>query len=793
MTEPLEQFRLALAGRNIIPPADLIADGKLHRCDAEGRRGKNDASYILHLDEGVPAGGFQNWRDGLGWEDWHMERSRPLTLADKRAYQERVTAMRAQREEEEIRRRDEAAHKARTLWESAMHASEHGYLKAKGVKPHGMRVDGEALIVPMRDIHGTLHSLQSISPDGNKLFLSGGRTKECYCSIGKPKGHLIVCEGFATGASIHEATGHAVAVAFNAGNLPAVAVALHEKFPTMTITIAADDDHQTPGNPGLTKATEAAIAVGGMLATPAFPADRPAKATDFNDLHQISGLDVVRRCIQAARPVGADAWPVPEPLLISYPPVPYPVEVLPQTIRHAVEEVVGFVKAPISLAASSALAAVSVAVQGLYDVERAPGLKSPCSLYLLSIADSGERKTSCDGYFKQSLENWQQKEAESLKPSIDRYVADKAAWEAKKTGILDAIKQAARKNEPTEEFERTLHDVQREAPNLVRLPRLVRGDDTPENLGWALTKEWPSAGVLSSEAGVVFGSHGMSSDSVMRNLALLNVAWDGGSTHVGRRSSESYSIVGVRLTMGLQVQESTLRAFFDKSKGLARGTGFLARFLIAWPESTMGTRLYNDAPDWSKLRAFNQRVEDLLQSPLSIDDEGRLSTTTLQLSASAHAAWVAFQNEIELKLSPDGELRNVKDVASKVADNAARLATLFQVFEHGAGPISADAMVRGAKLAAWHLSEAQRFLAQFDMPVEWLQAERLERWLIRHCEREGKNCVSSSTALQYGPLRDKATLQAAVAHLEELGRVRIVNSGKKRTILVNPALLKGAV
>jgi putative DNA primase/helicase len=122
----------------------------------------------------------------------------------------------------------------------------------------------------MRDTAGTVHSLQTIAPDGNKMFMSGGRIKGCYFGIGKPKGALIVCEGFATGASIHECTGHAVAVAFNAGNLEAVAVALRIKYPDFKIIIAADDDHQTPSNPGLTKATAAFKAACASLAVPVF-------------------------------------------------------------------------------------------------------------------------------------------------------------------------------------------------------------------------------------------------------------------------------------------------------------------------------------------------------------------------------------------------------------------------------------------------------------------------------------------------------------------------------------------
>jgi hypothetical protein len=115
-------------------------------------------------------------------------------------------------------------------------------------------------------------------------------------------GPLCLCEGFATGASIHEATGYPVAVGFNAGNLLAVAKALRKRFPELDLLVCADDDVCTPGNPGLAQAKEAAYAIGGRLAVPDFGENRPEGATDFNDLHRHAGLEAVARCIEAAAP-----------------------------------------------------------------------------------------------------------------------------------------------------------------------------------------------------------------------------------------------------------------------------------------------------------------------------------------------------------------------------------------------------------------------------------------------------------------------------------------------------------
>lgn len=130
----------------------------------------------------------------------------------------------------------------------------------------------------MRDTGGIIHSLQFIDGEGNKRFLSGGRKKGCYFPIGSPGEPLCIAEGYATAASIHEATGFPVAVAFDAGNLEPVARAMRAKFSKIKIILCADNDAQTPGNPGLTKAREAAAACGALLAVPHCHGD-------FNDLY----------------------------------------------------------------------------------------------------------------------------------------------------------------------------------------------------------------------------------------------------------------------------------------------------------------------------------------------------------------------------------------------------------------------------------------------------------------------------------------------------------------------------
>jgi putative DNA primase/helicase len=502
--------------------------------------------------------------------------------------------------------------------------------------------------------------------------------------------------------------------------------------------------------------------------------------------------DEVRSIAESAgRYSDGNSWPDPQPLTAKIAPEPYPLDAMPDRIRAAVEEVQAFIKAPMPLVASSALSALALACQAHVDVARAEKLQGPVSLFLLTIADSGERKSTCDGFFTSAIRQYQEEQAEALKPELKRYQAELAAWEAEREGILSAIKAAGKRGEPCDELRAALVELEHGKPEPPRVPRLILGDETPEALAWSLAKQWPSAGVLSSEGGTVLGAHAMGKNNIMRNLGLLNVLWDGGTHSIGRRTSESFTVKGARLTVGLMVQEATLREYLAKSGALARGSGFLARFLLAWPESTQGYRPFTEPPaHWPHLAAFHRRISEILEQPVPIGDDGALTPAVLSMTPEAKAAWVEYHDTIEAELRDGGELYDVRDVAAKSAENAARLAALFQVFARGIGTISLDSFERAGRIVAWHLSESRRFFGELALPVELADAARLDTWLVEHCCRARTCMVGKNTARQYGPLRDGGRLDAAIRELEALDRLRLVKDGKRLTIQLNPALLE---
>lgn len=423
--------------------------------------------------------------------------------------------------------------------------------------------------------------------------------------------------------------------------------------------------------------------------------------------------------------------PKPRPLFQAHVAAPYPVHALPPLIRDAVQEVVGYVQAPVALVAASALAAVSTAVQTRYSVRRDAALSGPATLYLLTVAESGERKSTVDKLFTGPIRDWEAEQRKLFRERRAKFEAELEDWERQGEEIKKNIEGGfLAVLIGTGDDPRTAHFLAK--PDEPRQVRVLRGDDTPEALAMALD-HYPVASIISAEAGTIFGSHGMKSDAVMSNLAQANTMWDGGSIQRGRIGSGEMHVEGMRVTMGLQVQPGVLDAFVQKTGGLARGIGYFARFLFSRPVSTQGSRLFVEASEHQPARAaFCNRMTTLLAVEAVFDEYGRLAPDYLGFDADARRVWVNFHNEVEEQLRGDEVYSGIKDVASKAADNAARLACCLHVFSGMPGTaIGRESMVGACALMTWYLDEAVSFARSVEAAPEVADAQLLEEWLVR--------------------------------------------------------------
>ncbi len=273
--------------QNIGAVIEPIPDGTLHRFDdPEGKRHNRACWYVLHLD-GCPAGIYGNWRTGLEVR-WNERIDRKVTAEEYERHRIKVRHAIEKREREKAQSQKAAAHLAEATWElAAPPEAEHPYLIQKRIPGNFLRQTRGTLLVMLQDIDGNSANLQRIYPDGNKRFLKGGRVSGCFWLCGNDipdAGTLYIAEGVATAATLALELRRPVVAAMNAGNLEPVARAIRAHYPDLDLVIAADNDHHTPGNPGLTKAEAAARAVGGGLIKPALCGEEYCACTDFNDL-----------------------------------------------------------------------------------------------------------------------------------------------------------------------------------------------------------------------------------------------------------------------------------------------------------------------------------------------------------------------------------------------------------------------------------------------------------------------------------------------------------------------------
>lgn len=724
----IEQFRQAIAAVGLPAPDVIHGDGAIHRFSTNGRRDNDSGWYILHTD-GVVTGSFGCWREGLQ-STWCAKSDTAMTGTERETHRRRIAALKAQREADMIQHRQSAAIEATQRLASAISCTQHGYLTTKGVQGHGVKVDAAGtLIVPMRDTAGKLHSLQTITPAGDKRFLFGGLVTGCYHSIGKTAGVLIVCEGYATGASIYESTGHAVAVAFSAGNLEPVAVPLRAKYPHLQIIIAGDDDHQTEGNPGMTKATAAALTVGGLVAVPSFPGDRPHKATDFNDLHQLAGAGAVKACIDSAiesvatceRGTGAStnfyAWPEPTEIVSQLPAAPeFDAGVLlPKALAEFVlDEADRMPCSPDYIAAALVVCLGSVigAKCGLKPKRRDDWIVVP-NLWGGIVGDPSSKKSPAMGTVTRFLDRLETREAEKLMDALSSFEAEKAAFEAHQSAVKASMKKAAGGAKPDHlKMAASIADMQGlQAPEEPHALRYKSNDSSVEKLGDILSRNPQGIMVFRDELTGLLAS--WEREGHEGDRAFYLESWNGtGSFNIDRIGRGEQFVKTLCLSIFGGIQPDKIESYLAGIASSLDNDGRVQRFQVM---------VYPNAVPWAwcdryPVEGAREAVRDVFDR-LSVFDPVQDGATRaddfvklshFQFDDEAQEVFIEWCTELNLVHIANEQDPLMKQHFGKFEKLFCSLALVLHLAEGNTGSVKVESAVRAAAWCEYLAGHARR-------------------------------------------------------------------------------------
>jgi len=467
----------------------------------------------------------------------------------------------------------------------------------------------------------------------------------------------------------------------------------------------------------------------------------------------------------------------PQPLLREIPQgEPYPVESL-GPLRAVVEAAHDISKAPIAIAAQSALSAASLAVQAHADVETLGG-KSPVSLYFLTVAESGERKSATDKVVMSGLRRFERERASEYREELQLWRNTQAIWKVDHEKIMGEFKK---KPGNRVSAQADLDDLGAEPPAPLS-PKLTSGSPTIEGLHKQFISGQPSLGVFSDEGGEFLGGYSMNSDNMMKTVSGLSKLWDGDGVDRVRAGDGAVFLPSVRLAahlMGTPVAVAGLLA-----DPIANGQGFLARFLITNPPSAIGYRMDIDHDEASDLTvaAMSRYFQTILRTPMPTVEGSpqELEPRQISLSAGARKVLRAYYRHVEVAQREGGEFESVRPFASKSPEQAARLAGVLTLWDNlDALEIAAETMADGVAIAQFYLGEASRLAGAAVVDQKTAKAEKLRIWLLEKWPTTAKTqgrepeTILPGDVVQNGPgaLRDTKDAKEHLKMLEEHGWV----------------------
>ncbi|QSP95074.1 DUF3987 domain-containing protein [Marinobacter salinisoli] len=480
---------------------------------------------------------------------------------------------------------------------------------------------------------------------------------------------------------------------------------------------------------------------------------------------------------------GFDANPIP--LTRKAPAPEYPVEALGELLGRAATALAHHVQAPVGMAAQSVLAAASLAVHGHANVQKGGIGISPLSLYFLTIAASGERKSSLDNLAMKPVYDYQKERREEYEFLMAKYRADMEAHEMRHKSIVASYKGHGKKPKPLTHDEQQalasdLAELEKNRPTPPSRPHILMEEPTAEGIYKHFLESLPSGGLFSDEGGGFFSGHGMSDEAKGRTITLLSQLWDGKPiTRTRAAAGESGVLAGRRLAAHLMIQP----VIADKvlSDRLMMGQGFLARFLVCSDRSLVGSRFLANRPRDERalhdpaINQFWERISELIRQSLPTDEAGEIDPVILPINGAAYDQWTNVHDTIEEQLGPHGEFSVIPGFASKAADNVARIAAVLSYVETGAAP-DKEHINRAAEIIQYFLQTMLQRSQEASSGAAEHDAMELADWI----KRNGGELHANNFNKLPAAYRKAQTARALLALLVECGHAVVTAIGPNR-------------
>lgn len=421
-------------------------------------------------------------------------------------------------------------------------------------------------------------------------------------------------------------------------------------------------------------------------------------------------------------------------------PAEFPVDALPKLLRGATLALHSKIQAPLAICAQSILAVSNLAAQAHADVMLPIiGQTRPISCFFLTIAESGERKSSCDNEALSAVKAHEAKLKEGHDAAIEGWQNIAEAYESQRQSILKD-----RKKYPDLPTKKAALDKLGQKPVAPLTPMLICPEPTFEGLCRLMQNSHPSLGIFSAEGGQFIGGHGMKDENKIRTATALSSSWDGEAIKRVRAGEAPLILAGRRLSMHLMAQPGIAASFLSDPE--LKSQGLLSRVLVVSPLSAIGTRFSNNKEDdigqthqKQALEAFKRQITEILSLPTKTkaDNANELKPRLMTLSIEAEELYISYADRVERMMAQNEPFESIRGFASKLPEHAVRIAATVALAEDiEVGTISYRNMEGGIAIAEFYASEAVRLFDEGAIDPKIVLAERLLHWLHNNWGKE---------------------------------------------------------